>query len=214
MMLAITFLSFALFFPLLTLCAPAQLPRAPGAAGAVLVELGDDATTTTVIFSSGAAGSGGGGQFLSIPSGAVLSTSGNIIAVEVFSTVYVTSHHYITAGLATSTAASETSSQQTGLGAEFFQDNSGVSAAFSSQASTAAATVTSTAVKTSTTLDATSQAWVDAHNAARAEYGAGNVGWSADLVSKAQANAVLCTGSHTSVLPSAAMPVRCSGLTK
>lgn len=42
-----------------------------------------------------------------------------------------------------------------------------------------------------------SQNWVDAHNTARAQYGAGKLTWSSSLASKAQANAQLCTHSHT-----------------
>ena len=39
--------------------------------------------------------------------------------------------------------------------------------------------------------------WVGAHNAARKQYGAKDLTWSADLVPKAQANAKPCTHGHT-----------------
>lgn len=43
------------------------------------------------------------------------------------------------------------------------------------------------------------QKWVDLHNSARAIFGAGKLQWREDLVAKAKANAILCTGDHSYV---------------
>lgn len=60
---------------------------------------------------------------------------------------------------------------------------------------------TASAVSPSGTADQVG--WITAHNAARQAYGAGNLTWNTDLVTKAQANADLCSGNHTYiVLPS------------
>ncbi|KAL7421214.1 hypothetical protein Q5752_004099 [Cryptotrichosporon argae] len=58
-------------------------------------------------------------------------------------------------------------------------------------------TSTSSAAAASQSLDATAQAWVDAHNTARAQYGAGALTWNADLVPTAQSNAEQCDMVHT-----------------
>lgn len=49
-----------------------------------------------------------------------------------------------------------------------------------------------------TSVDAETQEWLDATNAARAQHGAGNLTWSPDLVARAKANAENCdAGKHT-----------------
>lgn len=45
--------------------------------------------------------------------------------------------------------------------------------------------------------DPIARKWVDLHNSARAPFGAGKLEWKADLVARAKANAMLCTGNHT-----------------
>jgi hypothetical protein len=45
--------------------------------------------------------------------------------------------------------------------------------------------------------DPVARQWVDLHNRARAPFGAGKLRWREDLVAKAKANAILCTGDHS-----------------
>jgi uncharacterized protein YkwD len=135
----------------------------------------------------------------SIPAGAVVHSSGTVVEIDVVATIVTTTIEIITAsaGESAPTPTSPSSSDIVGA-AELFQENS-ASAAFTSY-DTGGTTSTSggvVVVETASAMDAAAPAWVAAHNAARAEYGADPVGWDDALVDKAQANAQLCTGAHT-----------------
>ena len=69
----------------------------------------------------------------------------------------------------------------------------------SSVGASSQATPTSNAAPTSgaSGTEGSVTAWLDAHNVARAEYGAAAVTWDDGLSQRAQANAVLCTHGHT-----------------
>jgi uncharacterized protein YkwD len=135
---------------------------------------------------------------VSIPPGAVVHSSGTVIEIEVIATIVTTTIEIITASAGES-APTPTSASSTDIvdAAELFQENS-ASAAFTIY--TGVTTPTGNVVvvvETASAMDASASAWVAAHNAARAEYGADPVGWDDALVDKAQANAQLCTGAHT-----------------
>lgn len=125
-------------------------------------------------------------------------SSGTVVEIEVIATIVTTTIEIITPSAGES-APTPTSASSTDIvdAAELFQENS-ASAAFTIY--TGVTTPTSNVVvvvETASAMDASASAWVAAHNAARAEYGADPVGWDDALVDKAQANAQLCTGAHT-----------------
>ncbi len=63
---------------------------------------------------------------------------------------------------------------------------------------TATSVIQATTASTSPDPQSTDQvSWIVAHNSSRHDYGAGPVTWNTDLVTKAQANAELCTGKHS-----------------
>jgi hypothetical protein len=134
----------------------------------------------------------------SIPPGAVVHSSGTVVETDIIATIVTTTNEIITAsGDGSAPTPTSPSSSNIVVAAELFQENS-ASAPFTSYDTG----VTSTrsivvVVETASAVDAAASAWVAAHNAARAEYGADPVGWDDALVDKAQANAQLCTGAHT-----------------